>query len=329
MGRPPSTMEYVREVDTGRHLPQSLKVTKIDSIDLSSRNIHTQRQGRTVPTTKLELIPITDDIVPSIETPRTERVPATAFTRGAIHVDSPPPQDPRTGYGHLRRESENQSPVKRKREPSPRNEDDTRRREVVYLPIREGRPTTYVSQAAADHGVRELLRYEHRPNLANNIVYLPLDENNNPRPLHRDLAGTRYATQSSATQVYLDDPQRYNSQSRDYNSGIKYQYIPLGSVQQGRYPEDSNDSSPRLIPLNDSSNAILTRRPLNVEQHTYRSLIPLDSPLALHNQRRHDEEAARFLSHDVVAPRRSFTEIREQQPYPQGHSQVIDQPLLQ
>ena len=284
--------------------------------------MHTPRQSRTILTSKLELIPITDEIVPSIETPRSERVPAAAFTRGAIHIDSPPPQEMRTEYDHLRRESGNHSPVKRKREPSPRTEADIRRREVIYLPIREGR-TTYISQPT-NYGLCELPRYEQRPDQANKVVYLPLDENNNVRPPNRqdrNYAGSRYDTRSSAPQVYLDDPQRYNGQSRDYNSGVKYQYIPLGSVK----PDDSNHSSPRLIPLDGSPDMILTRRPLN-DEHTYRSFIPLDSP-TLRNQRRQYDEVGRVIYQDMI-PRRSVTEIRGQIHF-QGRPQVLDEPQVQ
>lgn len=298
-------------------------MVKTNSKHLFDQNVQTPRQDRSIAKSKLELIPITDEILPSIETPRSERVPTSAFARGAIHIDSPPPQDPRTEYNHLRREAENQSPVKRKRGPSPTIGADNRRREVVYLPIREGR-TTYIPQPV-DHGLREFPRHEQRPNLANKIVYLPLDDNSKVQSFHRqdrDYAVNRSDTQSSTAQVYLDNAPRYSVQPRDHNSGVKYQYIPLGSVQQRRNPEDSNHSSTSLISFNDSSDTILTHRSLN-DEHTHRSLIPLDSP-TLRSQYRQYDEVSRVVRQDMV-PRRSPSEIQRKQHLqrrPQGPDEI-------
>ena len=230
------------------------------------------------------VIPSNEDILPSIETPKTDRVPVSLFGHGAIHIDSPP-LEKRPDFRFLAQESIDSSPVRRKRERSPFEYSSNNLKDLTYRPVRE--PQQY---HAMD---RERRDYDRNQN--GRLLYIPLDPNKTVQSSSKeDQDHDRYNVQRPGGQIYPDLHNRFTDVRTASDQGLRYQYLPLGSVQQSRdiggfsgFPSNNRTA---LIPLNDYRNTEFGEHVFVENQPSAQRMIPLDN-FRSQSERRINEEA--------------------------------------
>ena len=229
------------------------------------------------------VIPSNEDVLPSIETPQTDRIPISAFAHGAIHVDSPP-SEKRPDFRFLGQESIDSSPVRRKRERSPFEQSRSNLKELTYRPV----------QGSQQYHTMDRERHDYNRNQSSRLLYIPLDSDQNAQSsFQEDRDHNRHNLHRTGDQIYSDPQNRFNDPRTASDQHLRYQYLPLGSVQQTRnisgFPESPSNNRTALIPLDNYRNTEPEKRVFAETQPSAQRMISLDN-LRPRSERQINEE---------------------------------------